>query len=218
MDVAVLADIHGNFEAFQTCIHYALERNIKQKLALLFATCPEHIHERRELFVNDLRGESVDRREERFLKKIVTAKNHVPFPALLGKGTFLMITFEDITKRKKVRTLKNDRTEDKHFRATPEEKELIRKKAEKAGLSMSDYLRRQALSKKVTVISPEIFKEYKELCGRFGWYGNNINQIAKHLNGGGDQYTVIRWLENYQMDLEDLLIRFKMLMEKKIAA
>lgn len=34
MDVAVLTDIHGNFEAFQTCIHYALERNIKQFLFL----------------------------------------------------------------------------------------------------------------------------------------------------------------------------------------
>ena len=114
--------------------------------------------------------------------------------------------------------MKNDRTEDMHFRATPEEKEMIRKKAEKAGLSMSDYLRRQALSKKVTVISPEIFKEYRELCSQFGWYGNNINQIAKHLNGGGDQYTGIRWLENYQRDLDDLIIRFKMLMEKKIVA
>lgn len=34
MEVAVLADIHGNFEAFQTCIHYALERNIKHFLFL----------------------------------------------------------------------------------------------------------------------------------------------------------------------------------------
>ena len=57
-----------------------------------------------------------------------------------------------------------------------------------------------------------------QLCGQFGWYGNNINQIAKHLNGGGDQYTVIQWLENYQRNLDDLIIRFKMLMEKKIAA
>ena len=59
-----------------------------------------------------------------------------------------------------MRDLKNDRTEDLHFRTTPGEKEQIRRKAEKAGLSMSDYLRRQALSKKVTVISPEIFKWY----------------------------------------------------------
>ena len=49
-----------------------------------------------DLFVNDLRGESVDRREERFLKKIVTAKNHVPFPALLGNGIFLEIVFKEI--------------------------------------------------------------------------------------------------------------------------
>lgn len=80
--------------------------------------------------MNDLRGESVDRREERFLKKIVTAKSHVPYPALLGNGAFLRIVFEDITKRKKVRNLKNDRTEDMHFRAAPEEKEQIRRKAE----------------------------------------------------------------------------------------
>lgn len=46
--------------------------------------------------VNDLRGESVDRREERFLKKIVTAKSYVPFPALLVNGIFLMIVFEEI--------------------------------------------------------------------------------------------------------------------------
>ena len=49
-----------------------------------------------DLFVNDLRGESVDRREERFLKKIVTAKNHVPFPALTVNGIFLMNVFGKI--------------------------------------------------------------------------------------------------------------------------
>jgi len=41
--------------------------------------------------VNDLRGESVDRREE-----LATAKNHVPVPALLGNGIFLVIVFEEI--------------------------------------------------------------------------------------------------------------------------
>ena len=66
------------------CVHRA-------KLALLFATYPEHIYERSELFVNDLRGESVDRREE-----LATAKSHVPFPALLVNGIFLIIVFEEI--------------------------------------------------------------------------------------------------------------------------
>ena len=38
-----------------------------------------------DLFVNDLRGESVDRREE-----LATAKSHVPFPALIVNGAFLI--------------------------------------------------------------------------------------------------------------------------------
>lgn len=29
MSIAVLADIHGNFQAFQTCVQYALKRNVK---------------------------------------------------------------------------------------------------------------------------------------------------------------------------------------------
>ena len=41
--------------------------------------------------VNDLRGESVDRREE-----LATAKSYAPFPALLVNGIFLMIVFEEI--------------------------------------------------------------------------------------------------------------------------
>ena len=44
-----------------------------------------------DLFVNDLRGESVDRREEH-----ATAKSHVPFQALTVNGIFLMIVFEKI--------------------------------------------------------------------------------------------------------------------------
>ena len=41
--------------------------------------------------MNDLRGESVDRREE-----LATAKSHVPFPALLVNRIFLMIVFEKL--------------------------------------------------------------------------------------------------------------------------
>ena len=46
---------------------------------------------RSEFLVNDLRGESVDRREE-----LATAKSHVPYPALTVNGIFLMIVFEKI--------------------------------------------------------------------------------------------------------------------------
>ena len=73
--------------------------------------------------------------------------------------------------------MKNDRTEDLHFRVTPDEKERIRERAERAGLSVSDYLRRQALSKKVTVVSSDLFMEYHEMCGDFGRFGNNLNIV-----------------------------------------
>ncbi|HKM23099.1 MAG TPA: hypothetical protein VJZ01_13790 [Lachnospiraceae bacterium] len=36
--------------------------------------------------------------------------------------------------------IKTDKTEDIHFRVTSEEKRLIQMKAEKAGLSLSEYL------------------------------------------------------------------------------
>jgi len=34
IDVAVMTDIHGNFEAFQTCVRYVLERNIRNFIFL----------------------------------------------------------------------------------------------------------------------------------------------------------------------------------------
>ena len=34
IDVAVMTDIHGHFEAFQTCVRYVLERNIRNFIFL----------------------------------------------------------------------------------------------------------------------------------------------------------------------------------------
>lgn len=114
--------------------------------------------------------------------------------------------------------MKSDRTEDLHFRVTPDEKEQIREKAEKAGLSVSDYLRRQALSKKVTVVPPDLFKEYQEMCGGFGRFGNNLNQVARHLNSGGSQDMVIQWLNVNKRDFDDIVMKLKIMYEKKLAA
>ncbi len=114
--------------------------------------------------------------------------------------------------------MKNDRTEDLHFRVTPDEKERIRERAERAGLSVSDYLRRQALSKKVTVVSSDLFMEYHEMCGDFGRFGNNLNQVARHLNSGGSQDMVIQWLNMNKRDFDDIVMKLKMMYEKKLAA
>ncbi|BBF41681.1 TPA: plasmid mobilization relaxosome protein MobC [Streptococcus suis] len=114
--------------------------------------------------------------------------------------------------------IKTDKTEDIHFRVTPEEKLQMQTKAEKAGLSLSEYLIRQGLSRKVTVVPPELFAEYRSMCAEFGRLGNNMNQIARHLNSGGSDSTVIRWFENNCRELDDIVMKLKMMYEKKLAA
>ena len=114
--------------------------------------------------------------------------------------------------------IKTDKTEDIHFRVTLEEKRRMQEKAEKAGLTLSEYLIRQGLSRKVTVVSPELFAEYKMMCAELGRLGNNMNQIARHLNSGGSQSTVIQWFDNNCRDLDDIIMKLKMLYEKKLAA
>ena len=112
--------------------------------------------------------------------------------------------------------IKTDKTEDIHFRVTSEEKRLIQMKAEKAGLSLSEYLIRQGLSRKVTVVPPELFSEYKAMSAELGRLGNNMNQIAKHLNSGGSESIVIQWFDNNCRELDDIVMKLKMIYEKKI--
>lgn len=114
--------------------------------------------------------------------------------------------------------IKTDKTEDIHFRVTSEEKRLIQMKAEKAGLSLSEYLIRQGLSRKVTVVPPELFSEYKAMSAELGRLGNNMNQIAKHLNSGGSESIVIQWFDNNCRELDDVVMKLKMIYEKKMVA
>ncbi|MBR1373883.1 plasmid mobilization relaxosome protein MobC [bacterium] len=78
-----------------------------------------------------------------------------------------------------MKCIRNNRTEVLTFRTTPEEKEIILSKAEKANLKLSDYLRDCALGKEINVISgiDEITTEVRRI-------GNNINQLTKAANSG----------------------------------
>ena len=114
--------------------------------------------------------------------------------------------------------IKTDKTEDIHFRVTSEEKRQMQIKAEKAGLTLSEYLIRQGLSRKVTVVPPELFAEYKAMCAELGRLGNNMNQIARHLNSGGSDNTVIQWFDNNCREFDDIIMKLKMMYEKKLAA
>ena len=71
------------------------------------------------------------------------------------------------------------KTEILKFRVTPEEKEIITRKALSAYRLISRYLRDCALEKPITVIhgADEIAEELRRI-------GNNVNQIARLVNAG----------------------------------
>lgn len=74
------------------------------------------------------------------------------------------------------------------MRICVEDKELIEEKARKTGLTTSEYIRRCALGRKLPCYGDtSLLKEYSMQLGRIG---SNLNQIAKHLNGGGDFYSI----------------------------
>jgi Bacterial mobilisation protein (MobC) len=64
------------------------------------------------------------------------------------------------------------------LRLTAQEQSAIQAKAEVAGLSLAEYLRRAALAKSVHP------RTDGKVCGQLQRIGNNLNQIARTLNSG----------------------------------
>ena len=83
-----------------------------------------------------------------------------------------------MAKQKKKPNRKRDKTIT--IRGTAKEKKKIEQKAEKAGLSRTEYMIRSALEKKV--ISFENLEDINKLRIELKKIGNNINQIARKLN------------------------------------
>ena len=74
-----------------------------------------------------------------------------------------------------------------NLRLTDTQYEIICKAAEQAGLSLSEYIRKQIMKGKVTAkyeIVADV-PELKKLVAEFGKIGSNLNQIARHFNQGG---------------------------------
>ena len=65
------------------------------------------------------------------------------------------------------------------FRATEEEKDRIMKKVDASDLSISEYLRRCALDKKIVAVNglDDVARELRAI-------GNNLNQITRAVNSG----------------------------------
>ena len=63
----------------------------------------------------------------------------------------------------------------------------IKASARAADMTISEYIRRMVVKGKV-VVKQEVIAEVpmlKQLIGEFGKIGSNLNQIARHYNGGG---------------------------------
>lgn len=93
------------------------------------------------------------------------------------------------------------------MRISAEDKELIEEKARKTGLTTSEYMRRCALGRKLPCYGDiSLLSEYSMQLGKIG---SNLNQIAKHLNGGGDFYSIYYEVKETIREVIDL--KFKIL-------
>jgi len=70
-------------------------------------------------------------------------------------------------------------------RLSENEREHVVRQAEKARLTLSEYFRASILGPEfVSNIDPVRQKQLQDISRELGRQGNNLNQIAKHLNGG----------------------------------
>lgn len=80
----------------------------------------------------------------------------------------------------------DNKTAEVHFRVTPRERDLLRKKTKRAHMSVSDYVRKMLIHGdcNVTVISTDALDAIDlELTRR----GTNLNQMMKFLNTYGER-------------------------------
>ncbi len=84
---------------------------------------------------------------------------------------------------------KRQRSVQLSVRLTPDERAAVDEAAERAGLTVGSYARNTLLGAPTPrqVRRPPIERqELARLLGQVGYVGNNINQISRVLNGGGD--------------------------------
>lgn len=73
-----------------------------------------------------------------------------------------------------------------NLRFTDTQYDIVCKASKEAGLSISEYIRKQLMKGKV-IAKYEIVAdvpELKKLAAEFGKIGSNLNQIARHFNQG----------------------------------
>lgn len=97
------------------------------------------------------------------------------------------------------------------FWVRPEEKEQIKEKAERAGITATELIIRSVLGKKMPMMGDtELMREYAAQLGKIGL---NLNQIARRLNGGEMSYQIMDEVAEAVRDFTDLKFRVMMALE-----
>ena len=122
---------------------------------------------------------------------------------------FGLLELTDICEVDKMKKIKNrERSIQKKFFVNEQEAERIKLIMKETGITnFSIFARRACCNKEIFSID---FSEYKNIISEISAtkselkrIGNNINQIAKHLNENKNNQTK-EWMSNYQNQLENL--------------
>ena len=122
---------------------------------------------------------------------------------------FGLLELTDICEVDKMKKIKNrERIIQKKFFVNEKEDERIKLMMKETGITnFSIFARRACCNKEIFSID---FSEYKNIISEISAtkselkrIGNNINQIAKHLNENKNNQTK-EWMSNYQNQLENL--------------
>ena len=85
------------------------------------------------------------------------------------------------------------------FRVTPNECKVIRAKAKKSGLSMSEFIRRSLNGQKITTAPPV---DFYTLLWQIKRIGSNLDQLLRKLNTYGIAYSIE--LEKCEDDIKEM--------------
>lgn len=119
---------------------------------------------------------------------------------------------------RKKKTLPPPRQHRITIRLTEEEYDVLKKECQLSQLSVSEYIRRLLTNLEIPVY-PIIIHDDKELIGEIGKLnkvGNNLNQIARHLNQGGMMTNPLAVeLRSIASYMHDSLMRLDAAVEKE---
>ncbi|WP_118976735.1 plasmid mobilization protein [Taibaiella koreensis] len=96
-------------------------------------------------------------------------------------------------------------------RVKPSEKTQLETNAAEAGFSLSDWIRLRTIGAAPLIKKPNPDRELlHKLLAELGKQGSNLNQIARHMNGKGENFTVpMKLITQLLHDIKSLTDRLR---------